>query len=72
MRKDEKKAKPWLWTVLAVLHIVVVGFPLRFFLGAADEGARIFSAVVLVCAVLFLVILDIVTTLMANFNVNEL
>lgn len=72
MQKNEKETKEWLWTVLAVLNIVVIGFPLAYFLRATDEGAQIFSAVVLVCAGLFLVILDTVTALMANFNVNEL
>ena len=72
MRKDEKRTQPWLWTLLAVVNLVLIGLPLRYFFGATDEGAQIFSAVVLVCAVLFLAILDTVTALMANFNVSEL
>ena len=71
MRKDEKKSNPWLWTVLAVLNAVGIEFPLSYYL-RTDGGTQIFAAVVLVCAGLFLVILDGVTALLANFNVNEL
>lgn len=71
MRKDEKKSKPWLWTVLAMLNVIGIGFPLSYYLGT-DGGTQICAAVVLVCAVLFLVIVDGVTALIANFNLNEL
>ena len=70
-RKDEKKSNPWLWTVLAVLNVVGIGLPLSYYL-QTDGGTQTFAAVVLVCAGLFLVILDGVTALIANFNLNEL
>ena len=71
MRKDEKQKKSRLWTVLAVLNVVGIAFPLSYYL-QTDGGTQIFAAVVLVCAVLFLLILDGVTALLANFNLNEI
>lgn len=44
-----------------------LGFPLSDYL-----QTDIYAAVVLVCAVLFLVILDGLTVLIVNFNLNEL
>jgi len=55
----------------AVLNLVGIAFALNYYLHT-DEGTRIFASVVLVCAGLFLVILDGVIALMANFNLNEL
>jgi hypothetical protein len=75
MPKNEKKSSPWLWTVLAVINVVGVAVPLSHYLqsdGEADAGGQIFAAVVLVCAVLFFVVVDGVTALLANFDVNEL
>jgi len=71
MPKNEKKSRPWLWTVLAVLNVAGIVFPLAYYL-QTDGPAQILGAVVLVCSVLFLVILDGVSALLANFNVNEL
>ena len=71
MRKDKKKAKPWLWTVLAVLNVAGITFPLAYYL-RTDGAAQVFGAVILVCSVLFLLILDGISALLANFNVNEL
>ena len=71
MQKNEKKSKSCLWIVLAVLNVVGIGFPLNYYLHT-DEGTRMFASVVLVCAGVFLVILDRVIALMANFNLNEL
>lgn len=71
MQNKETNSNPWLWTVLAVLNVVGVAFPLSYYL-QADGGTQIFAAVVLVCAVLFLFILDGLTALLANFNVNEI
>ena len=71
MRKDETEDKTWLWTVLAVLNVAGIALPLGYYL-RSDGAAEIFGAVVLVCAVLFLIILDGVSALLANFNVNEL
>ena len=71
MLKDEKKSKSWVWTVLAVINVVGIAFPLSYYL-QTDGGTQIFAAVVLVCAGLFLLILDGLTALLANFNVNEL
>jgi len=70
MRKDEK-VKPWLWTVLAVSNVAGIAFPLGYYL-QTDGPAQIFAAVVLVSAVLFLLILDGISALLVNFNVNEL
>ena len=71
MRKDKKKAKPWLWTVLAVLNIAGIGFPLGYYV-QSDGTAQLFAAVALVCAVLLLLIVDGVAALLTNFNLNEL
>jgi len=71
MQKDGKKSKSCLWIVLAALNVVGIAFPLNYYL-RADGGSQVFAAVMLVCAGLFLVILDGVTALIANFNVNEL
>jgi len=71
MQKDEKKSNSWLWTVLALLNVVGIAFPLGYYL-QTDGGTQIFAAVILVCAGLFLLILDGVTALIANFNLNEL
>ena len=65
MRKDEKKSKPWLWTVLAVLNVVGIDFALSYSV-QTDGGTQSFAAVVLVCAGFFLVILDGVTALLAT------
>ena len=75
MRKNEKKSRPWLWTVLTVINVVGVAFPLIHYLqsdGEVDAGGQIFAAVVLVCAVLFFVVVDGVTVLFANFDVKQL
>jgi hypothetical protein len=71
MRKDEKKSKSWVWTVLAAINVVGIAFPLSYYF-QSDGGTQIFAAVVLVCAGIFLLILDGLTALLANFNVNEL
>jgi prepilin signal peptidase PulO-like enzyme (type II secretory pathway) len=71
MLKDEKKSKSWVWTVLAVINVVGIAFPLSYYL-QTDGGTQIFAAVVLVCAGFFLLILDGITAFLANFNVNEL
>ena len=71
MPKNEKKSKPWLWTVLAVINVVGIAFPLSHYLQSAG-AAQIFGAVVLVSAVLFLLILDGISVLLANFNINQL
>ena len=71
MPKGENKSRPWLWTVLAVINVVGIAFPLSYYL-QTDGETQIFAAVVLVCAGFFLVILDGLTALLANFNVNEL
>jgi hypothetical protein len=71
MLKDEEKSKSWVWTVLAVINVVGIAFPLNYYF-QSDGGTQIFAAVVLVCAGLFLLILDGLTALLANFNVNEL
>ena len=75
MPKNEKKSRPWLWTVLAVINVVGIAFPLSHYLqtdGETDARGQIFAAVVLVCAVLFFVVVDGVTAFLSNFNVNEL
>ena len=71
MPKNEKKSKPWLWTVLAVINVVGIAFPLSHYLQNAG-AEQIFGAVVLACAVLFLLILDGISVLLANFNINQL
>ena len=71
MSKNEKKSKPWLWTVLAVINVVGIAFPLSYYL-QTDGGTQVFAAVVLVCAGLFIVIVDGITALLANFDVNQL
>ena len=71
MQKSKKKSKSRLWTVLAVLNFAGIAFPLNYYF-QTDGGTQIFAAVVLVCAGLFLLILDGLTALLANFNVNEL
>ena len=71
MQKKGTNSKPWLWIVLIVLNIVSIAFPLNYYL-QTDGGAQVFAAVVLVCAGLFLLILDGITALLANFNVNQL
>ena len=71
MQKDEKKSKSRLWTVLAVVNVVGITFPLNYYF-QTDGGTQIFAAVVLVCAGFFLLIVDGLTALLANFNVNEL
>ena len=71
MQKSRKKSKSQLWTVLAVLNFAGIAFPLNYYL-QNDGGKQIFAAVVLVCAVFFLLILGGLTALFANFNVNEL
>ena len=70
-KSNKKKSKSRLWTVLAVLNFAGIAFPLSYYL-QTDGGTQIFAAVVLVCAGLFLLILDWLTALLANFNVNEL
>ena len=75
MPKNEKKSRPGLWTVLAVINVVGIAFPLCRYLqsdGEVDAGGQIFAAVVLVCAVLFFVVVDGLTALLSNFNMNEL
>lgn len=71
MPKNEKKSRPWLWSLLVLLNIIGVAFPLGYYL-QTDGGAEIFAAVLLVCAGIFLAILDGVTALLANFDVNQL
>ena len=72
MQKSKEKSKSPLWSVLAIINVVCIAVPLNYFLRAVDDGTKIFAAVVLVCAGLFLLILDGLTALLANFNVNEL
>ena len=51
MPKNEKKSRPWLWTVLAVINVVGIAFPLSHYLqtdGETDARGQIFAAVVLV------------------------
>ena len=75
MPKDEKKSRSRLWIVLAVINVVGIALPLSHYLqidGETDAGGQVFAAVVLVCAVFFFVIVDGITALLANFNVNEL
>ena len=75
MPKNEKRSRPCLWTVLAVINVVGIAFPLSHYLqtdGETDARGQIFAAVLLVCAVLFFVVVDGVTALLSNFNVNEL
>ena len=71
MQKSKKESKSRLWTVLAVLNFAGIAFPLSYYF-QTDGGTQTFAAVVQVCAALFLVILDGVTALIANFNLNEL
>jgi len=71
MSKNENKSQSWLWTLLVLLNIIGIAFPLAYYLHT-DGGTQIFAAVILVCAGLFLVIVDGVTALLANFNVNQL
>ena len=71
MQKNKKKSKSRLWTVLAVLNVAGIAFPLSYYF-QADGGAQVLAAVILVCAGFFLLILDGITVLLANSNVNEL
>ena len=68
MRDDEIKrrnGKVKFWTVLALINIAAMIYPISLYIGAQENDDRGFSLLILVSAVFLLGITDIVSALVA-------
>jgi uncharacterized membrane protein YczE len=62
---QKKKRDPKSWLILALINVLVIGYPVNMYLQAGDDKSQLLAAVVLVGVGFLLAVGDLVTAVIS-------